>query len=49
MPITKFWFQRMPNAVYLDELEMLDVTREKLFPGLESAAERIKKLFVDKG
>ena len=30
----------------LDELEMLDVTREKLFPGLESAAERIKKLFV---
>ena len=33
----------------LDELEMLDVTRERLFPGLDSAAERIKNLFVGVG
>ena len=33
----------------LNELEMLDVTREKLFPGLDSAAERIRGRFIGVG
>ncbi len=52
MPVYSHYEMLVPagaKSSLLAELEMLDVTREKLFPGLDSAAEYVRMVTMERG